>query len=503
MKKYIEFIKHSDTTTIVIWCISLIFIILGVYISFLLYCSNRNLWLDEAMLAYSLNTRSLFDLTRSVLEMDQSAPVLYLYVVKIITLIFNTSEFTLRILSFTSFVGVLVLVYLLMKDAFTVRYPILCTSFVSNLFVLLYYSNEFKPYMTDCFIILIVLYLYYLYNKGTLKILSLSLVYSILLWFSNPAIFFAGAVFIYEFVKYILNKDKISVYKTFLGGMIIIVSFLILYILWLKPVANSEYMIQYWEHYKFPLIPKSINDIKKIMQISRELIAVMSRWTIVLLLLICSGIIISITAKNKYSIVISISILLVLIASYIGKYPFYQRLMLFIYPIFSILIFIALDSLMRENKKWHNNALIVGLIILVFAGNFKSLRYLNYSNRFNGGEEPGKLIEYVDENIQENQLLYVYYHAIPVFSFMNGYDNLHIGKNIDDSIDNIILGEHFNTEFKNDIGIITSFDECYILFSHIIGDRIKPLMEALEEKGSLQLILTNYSTPLYLYTKDN
>ena len=82
-------------------------------------------------------------------------------------------------------------------------------------------------------------------------------------------------------------------------------------------------------------------------------------------------------------------------------------------------------------------------------------------------EEPGKLIEYVDENIK-NQALYVYYHAIPVFSFMNGYGNLHIGKNIDDNIHNVILGEHFNTKFKNDIGIITASMNasfCFLILS--------------------------------------
>lgn len=503
MDKYIRLIRQSDKITIVVWCISFILIFIGVYISVLLYSANRNLWLDEAMLAYSLNTRSFFNLASSVLDMDQSAPVLYLYAIKVITLIFGSSELTLRIFSFISFMGVLVLVYLLSKNAFTLKYPILCTAFVSNISVLLYYSNEFKPYMNDCFSVLFILYLYYLFKKDKLNLIMLTIIYSAVLWLSNPTIFFIGGVFIYEFVMSIINKDKSFSFKAIIGGVLILSSFFILYFVWLKPVAESEVMINYWNNYKFPLIPKSINDIKKIVQISRELIAVMSRWTVVLLLLICSGAIISIERNSEYGIVTLISIFLVLIASYIGKYPFYQRLMLFIYPIFSLFIFIALDSLIADNTKWHKNAVIIGLIILVFAGNNKSLRYFNYSNRFNPGEEPGKLIEYVNKNIKENQALYVYYHAIPVFSFMNGYNNLHVGKNIDESVENVILGEHFNTKFKNDIAIITSFDECYILFSHVIGDRIKPLMEALEERGSLELILTNYSTPLYLFTKEH
>ena len=183
--------------------------------------------------------------------MDQSAPIIYLYAVKIITLIFGSSELTLRIFSFICFAGVLLLVYLLMKNVFTVKYPILCTAFVSNISTLLYYSNEFKPYMSDCFCVLFVLYLYFLFKQGKLKIFLLSFIYSILLWLSNPVIFFIGGVFIYEFGMGIFYKDKATVLNTVLGGVIVLSSFFVLYIYWLKPVADSEYTINYWTNYKF------------------------------------------------------------------------------------------------------------------------------------------------------------------------------------------------------------------------------------------------------------
>lgn len=499
MIERLKLIKQSDKPTITVWSISLILIFLGISISILLYSANRGLWLDEAMLAYSFNTRSFFNLTTSILEWDQSSPILYLYIVKIITLIFGTSEMTLRIFSLFSFIGVLVLVYILMDKAIKVRYPIMSVAFISNISVLLYYSNEFKPYMCDCFSVLMVLYLYYLFKENKIKLFPLSVVYAVLLWLSYPSIFFIGGVFIYEFILSILCKDKKIMFMTAFGGIIILISFFIMYIVWLKPVANDDYMINYWQYYKFPLVPKNIEDIKKMFSLFKEMIAGMASWSILIGYFITTGVLVTISKKNNYSIVILISTLLVLIASYIGKYPFYQRLMLFIYPIFSISIFIALDSLMMESKKWSKNIVIIGLIIIVLLSNFKSTNYLKENRRYNAGEETSRLIEYVNEHIQENEMIYVYYHSIPVFSFKNGYGNLHIGENIDENIQNVILGEHFDNKYTKDIETILKLDKCYILFSHRIEERIAPLMKALKENGALELVMEEHSTPLYLF----
>ena len=71
-------------------------IVSGIIVSILMNCVGRTLWLDEAMLAFSFSKRSLLELTNGVFEWDQSAPVLYLYCVKILTLLFGNTEAVLR-----------------------------------------------------------------------------------------------------------------------------------------------------------------------------------------------------------------------------------------------------------------------------------------------------------------------------------------------------------------------------------------------------------------------
>ena len=493
-------LKNKANTAI--WIISSAVILVVAYIIFLLYSAHRALWLDEAMLAFSFCKRSLYDLTAEVFEWDQSAPVLYLYIVKVITLIFGTSEATLRIYSLFAYVASLTIAYRLLQKAFSIKYPIICVAFISSMSALLYYSNEFKPYMNDCFSVLLVLFLYYLFSQNRIGFIPLSIMYSTMLWLSYPALFFVGGVLAYELYISIINKNKPIVYKILFGGAIVLISFLLHYFSWLKPVAEDDFMVNYWMNYKFPLFPASLQDIRKIFSLSRQLISRMGYAIILIASLAVSGTIVSVGKKNKYSIVILISIFLSLLASYIGKYPFHQRLMLFVYPLIGFFVFIALDSLVCENSEWQIKVIAASLTVAVFLANYSAVAYLKPEGRYREKQEVNYLIEYLDENIKAGETLYVYYHTVPVFSFKNGYDNLHIGQRVDPLVDNIIYGERFFNDDQNhgDIETIMKTDECYVLMSHHSEARVAPLMEALKKNGYLELVMEHYATPLYFHT---
>ena len=66
--------------------------VFGAILHIIPYFYNRSLWIDEAMLANSILTRSFADLVKEPLMNGQSAPVGYLYLQKIITSIFGTAE---------------------------------------------------------------------------------------------------------------------------------------------------------------------------------------------------------------------------------------------------------------------------------------------------------------------------------------------------------------------------------------------------------------------------
>jgi len=63
------------------------------------------------------------------------------------------------------------------------------------------------------------------------------------------------------------------------------------------------------------------------------------------------------------------------------------------------------------------------------------------------------------------------------------------------------LGENITNKFENDIETIIGLDACYILMTTQTEESIAPLMEALNENGDVALVMEDYGTPLYLYTK--
>src|SRR6056297_3075084 len=173
MTRYSFFLnKNSFREQMNFWItvLSIITIISSLTLILFCYAANRSLWSDEAMLAFSFSKRNLMDLTSSILEYHQTAPILYLYIVKIITTIFGNSEFTLRIFSAFQYLGMLCLSFLLLKKVFKVKFAILYVAVISSLPIMIRYANEFKPYMNDCFCVLMVIYIHVLYFDKKLSL---------------------------------------------------------------------------------------------------------------------------------------------------------------------------------------------------------------------------------------------------------------------------------------------------------------------------------------------
>jgi hypothetical protein len=123
---------------------AVIIVVMSIIVRIVMYIKCRSLWLDEASLATSIVSRSFFELLVPPLLKMQSAPVLYVITVKIICSILGYSEFSLRIFSFFSFLGLLFCEIKLLKNALNLdNYK---TAFVIAMTALLpvyiYYSNE-------------------------------------------------------------------------------------------------------------------------------------------------------------------------------------------------------------------------------------------------------------------------------------------------------------------------------------------------------------------------
>lgn len=489
----------------------------GIGISILMNAAGRSLWLDEAMLAYSFSKRSVFELTGSIFEWEQSAPVLYLYLAKLATLIFGNTEFVLRSVSVFSYAAVLVLSYILSKKLFRMKYPILVSAFLANMNFMLKYSNVFKQYLSECIWVLLVLLVYYYYKEKNLSWQKMMAAFMIFIWGANPACFFIGGVLVYEFLSGIGQIEAAKKAKTGVKteqkaaglhmvknsiwtGIGIGISFVCYYFYWLRGTATSEAMQSYWSNADFPLIPTGIADIKMAQAMIYEIFITFREARIFMTAFVAAAFLIGIFwEKNRYCMVTALGFLVTLFASYIHMFPVADRLWCFSFPLFTILAFYAIDKMAVSNKK--AELVAVFLMFTLLLTNNGILVYRHAENVYWEGEEANGPIAYVQEHIEEDEKVYVYYQSIPVVKYKIGYDTNRIGNTSQDNI--IWATDTLNKEeaAKSDIPKVLALDKCYILASHAPNERIGALLDAARERGNLEIVMNEYETPLYYYSQ--
>ncbi len=479
--------------------IGLAVILAGLGVSIFMNCVGRSLWFDEAMLAYSFSKRSLLTLTDGVFEWEQSAPVLYLYLVKLLTVLFGNTEFVLRSFSILSFAAALFLSAVLAKRLFGLRYPILVPAFLANMNFMLQYSNVFKQYVSECVWVLLVLAVYYRYREKGMSWRKMALSFMVFLWGANPACFFIGGALLYEFLCGIAGRDRKRAQRSVLAGIGVGLSFAVYYFYWLRETAGSGAMQSYWGNADFPLIPRSIADLKLAQAMLYEIFITFREARLFIAALVAAAFLIGLFwERNRYCAVILLGFLIALFASWIHMFPVADRLWCFSYPLFAILAFYALDRMTAGGAKAQLAALFLSAALLLT--NNGILVYRHSENVYWKGEEANFSIDWLRENLEPGEKVYVYYQSIPVTKYKIGYETDRIGETKEE---NIIWGTETLDKEKaqGDIEKVLSQDRCYILASHAPAERIDPLLDAAAERGSLEIVTENYETPLYYYAK--
>ena len=472
-------------------------ILSGIGVSIYMNTVVRSLWLDEAYLVSSLKNRSLFQLTASPLDYIQSAPIIYLYIVKILMMIFGDSEGVLRLFSIISYGAAIVLTYYVSKRLFRCKYPILCAAFVANIDFLLRYSNVLKPYVSEGVWVLLVFIVYYLYQEKKIQWYTMAVCYMVFIWAANPVCFFIGGVLTCEFVTGVFQKEGKRIAYSVISGGGILASFAVYYFYWLRSAATDDFMQNYWLNDRFPLFPVNGENLKTAWKLIRRLFgSCHDELRFLLAALVLGALIAGIWKKNKYCIVALIGFALSLVASSLYMFPIADRLWCFSFPLFAILAFYFIDMMLVSGGGRRGELFAVFLMILLIWTNSGILTYRKAEEVYWKGNEANPLIAYVQENIQEGEKVYVFYNSIPVVTYKNGYGVNKIGNVTED---NIIWGT--NVVAEADADLILQEEKCYILTSQADEETIGGLLRILGENGSLETVLDVYDTRLYLFGK--
>jgi len=475
---------------------SIAIVAMSVIVRIIMYINCRSFRWDEAALALSIVPRNWLELLTLPLAKDQSAPVLYVIAVKAIGSIFGYSEGSLRIFSFVAFIGLLICEVISLKKVFNFNNCKICFVVVMSALLPIYtwFSNELKPYMSDAFFVLLIILLYFYYTQGKIKLPILTILYILILGFSSPAVFFIGGTLLFEFISTILNKNKKQMLYIAMSGIVILVIFALYYHWWLQPA--SEAMKTYWDNWDRNVsITYRILHIFSTIDGSRGLLV----WFLVPFALL--GIYSLCKSKNKIAWSVVLSLSLAFLASSIGKWPLANRLWLFLPAIVFIFTPIGIDIVLNKakNKKIMSAIEFSFLLAITLYWSVCCLEHTKH-RMYLSSTEINPLISYVQENIKNDEKLYLHPTAVIVFRYKNGYNATKIGNAADN---NIIYGKtSLNADvLGNDMQSILENKKTYLLFANHY-DKIENGLAVLQKYGTLTEIMNIYDTPLYYFERN-
>jgi len=380
--KKLEILRDKKTILLyIIFSIGLIILIRE-------YIGGRSLWVDEAMLA--LNIKKSFGELLLTLENHQAAPILFLYLSKIFTIIFGLSDYSLRITPLLSGIGSLILFLITIKKIFDPNGRILALSLFIVTDRLIYYINEFKQYSTEVFFAVLFFYFLVILNEKSKISLKIILIIGftgiISVWFSFSAIIVILAFIPLLLYRVIKQKQLSIITSSSTFSAIWILNIAVEYFLIYQKNPNFKFqpLLEYWTGSFMPFPPKSLGDILWIPKnlkdffiymtnsnflFAREYPLIKEIFAYVFMGLFLYGIVYVLKFKKNqtYAVLFTIFLFTVSIAaSAVKKYPFGDRLALFMIPAVLIICTYGLTELIRQMSKANKIIPVIFLILIFF-----------------------------------------------------------------------------------------------------------------------------------------
>ena len=397
------------------------------------FLALRSFWLDEAALA--LNFARSFRELAEPLGGGQLAPILFLFFVKALTLVFGAKDYVMRIVPLLFGIGSITFFYLILKKIFDGFSSILALSIYVLSERIINYSTEFKQYSAEIFFPLLLFYIFIKIRENRLDIkksVLLMITGVIALWFSSTTIVVLPALALILLVETLNKKRKKE-----------IINFIVIVVFWLASMSalylfyrlnNSAVlaMNNYWQSAFMPIFPKNLQEFLWLPISIRDFFVFVYKidanlfsadYPIVKNILFLVLFLFSITCsikyfKKLYYLIIFTAALFIfsILLSALRIYPFYERTVLFIAPFIIILIAFGLFQILLLLFKAHRSLPVIFLILFFMLPLVVRIYYV-IEPPYRSEIKP--VINYYYENKKNGDLLYVenyYYHQFEFYS---------------------------------------------------------------------------------------
>jgi hypothetical protein len=379
----------------------------GIVVRLVQYVSNRALWGDELMLALNIVERSYPDFLKP-LDHIQAAPPAFLWVEKLSVDVFGNNEYALRLFPFISGIISLFAFYKLAQWAVSaIAVPIALILFAS-LKYLVYYTTELKQYSSDVMVALL-LSLVLISIRGQIlgkgRSLLLGLVGVVAVWFSHPAIFVLAGMEAATLITAPQENRKAILLNRWPAYVLWLAGFGSLYLLLTSKVAGNQTLQQLWgDEYPGSIfnLPWLLDSFGRFFYRPMGFRGINDGVAYVTFVIGC--IVFYKTNRDKFLILIAPTAA-TLVATYLNKYPFRGRLILFLAPFFILIIAEGIAWLLSQ---WNQRKVlaILGVVLAVTLVFPPTIRAANLIVNPEKVEEVRSVFEYIQKHKQPGDLIY-------------------------------------------------------------------------------------------------
>ncbi|UOG75311.1 glycosyltransferase family 39 protein [Hymenobacter tibetensis] len=376
------------------------------------------------------------------MDYEQKAPLGYLWASKLAVVLFGKQEMALRLFSL---LGGIISLFAFIPVARYFLKPwtvILAVAILALGEPFVYHSTEAKQYGTELLASILAFYLFTKYHRS-FKVSSLLLwgiSGAILLWFSYSSIFVLAGIAIVVSCNSLLQKEWKQFFLRLIPFVSWLLSFALVYYFFLSRYQDSGWLKNFFEVVYgayMPLPPSSLKDMiwlaySHYMILERDLgiltkfgdikdysaMQTLFRMPFLPLSLEMVGII-YLFIRNRYHLfLLALPIGLALLASSFRLYPFYERFILFLSPLFIILIAYGAEKAAEFfSKRTGNIVASVLFLLLLFPPTWNAVRFTVFLTTLYKKEYNREAILYVNDRYQPGDAVYVYWNMNHAYKY--------------------------------------------------------------------------------------
>jgi hypothetical protein len=475
------------------------FFIAGVVLRIQQYWPIRSLWHDEAALAVNIVQRSFAELLQP-LDFNQGAPIGFLMIEKALGVAFGYDVRVLRFVPFLCSLIALPVFWLLARRTLGLQAALIAFGLFALTRPLAFYAGELKQYSSDVLITLLLLGIALRAWERTesgeqAPWLLWGCAGALAIWFSHVVVLvLAGTGTVYS-IACLQRRDGAALLRCAGAIGLWLTSFGTCYLFFLRSLDHNDYLLTFWRTEFMPLPPRSVADLE---WFPRTFFAFLNSpvgfaahamsLAGVGALAFSVGVVALFREKPVAAALLLAPVAFTLLASGLQRYPFGDRMVLFLVPAMLVVIAAGAEFIRRHSIP------LVGLIalgLLFFAPLLGSAGKLVEPGK---GEQIEPLLAHLHEHRQDADLVYVYPAAYPGYLFHAP----EYGLPTDPA--NVVRGSTTGDwgDYLRDLDRLRGRARVWLVFVH--HGRVEPLFRCeLQRRGAKKDAVETPGAALYLY----